>query len=92
MKLPIIRIKPPKYKVGKYVLNEYELRCLLVEVCEGRAMGDIHVSDEFGNSTKILPDGRLEHNCLNGLDINSLFTLRLIRNRREREKDISLLQ
>jgi len=30
--MKIQRIKPPKYRVGKFVLNEYELRQLLLDV------------------------------------------------------------
>ena len=29
------RITPPKYKVGQFVLNEYEVRELLARVAEG---------------------------------------------------------
>jgi hypothetical protein len=31
----ITRIKTPKFKVGRYTLNEYELRQLQLEVAQG---------------------------------------------------------
>jgi hypothetical protein len=74
----ITRITPPKYKVGRYTLNEYELRCLMSEVAEGKKIAPIKVKDEKGNTAAILPNGRLDVNIY-GLDINSNYTLAVIR-------------
>ena len=81
MKMYIARIRPPKYRVGRYVLNEYELRKLMVEVCEGSKQPGIKVKDEFGNIATIRADGRLDCS-LSGLDINSKFTIALFRDQR----------
>ena len=40
------KIKPPKFKVaGKYILNEYELRCLMLEIAKGNIQSGISVVD-----------------------------------------------
>jgi hypothetical protein len=75
------KIKPPKYRVGRYVLNEYELRSLMVSVAKGEIDDIIIVSDINGNMATILPSGRLD-GTLYGLDINSKFTLELLKNDR----------
>lgn len=80
------RIDPPRYKVGKYVLNEYELRYLMVQVCRGEIEPGFRVTHvQSGNSTIIRPDGRFEGR-LGGLDIASGFTLDLIRHDRENNR------
>ena len=82
--MKITRIKPPKYKVGRYVLNEYEVRCMMSEVCLGSRNPDgIHIEDESGKIAEILPDGRLTEN-LKGFDISGNYTLILIRENRKK--------
>jgi hypothetical protein len=73
----ITRIKPPKFKVGRYVLNEYELRTLMTEVAEGKKPAGIKVT-EGRQTAEILSTGRLSHN-LDGLSIASMETLKVIR-------------
>ena len=81
--LSITRIKPPKYKVGRYSLNEYELRCLMAEVSEGLKPSGIVVKDKDGVTAVIEDSGRLSH-TLHGLDISSMYTLTLIKQMRLR--------
>ncbi len=79
------RIKPPKYRVGRYVLNEYELRNLMAEVAEGRYPADvIKVKDKYGVVATIYANGRLSRN-LYGLSINSECTIRALKVERERD-------
>lgn len=83
--MKITRIKAPKYKVGRYTLNEYEVRCMMSEVCLGLRKPDgITIVDEDNNNAQILPDGRLTCN-LKGFDISGNYTLILIRERRNKE-------
>lgn len=83
MKNKIKRIKPPKFKVGRYVLNEYELRCLQVEVAKGDRDGGIMVREQSGESAIILDDGTLNI-PLKGYQIASTFSLELLRINREK--------
>ncbi len=82
MKIKITRIKPPKYYVGRYALNEYELRCLMAEVCAGEKEAGIVVYDGTTHA-KILPNGRLSKN-LKGMDISANYTIALLRAQRQR--------
>lgn len=43
--MEITRIKPIKYRVGKYVLNELELRQLCIEVVQGLKPAGIKVTN-----------------------------------------------
>ncbi len=86
-KMNITRIKPPKYKVGRNVLNEYEVRCLMSEVCLGKKPSGIKITDSAGVTAEILPDGRLTEN-LKGFDISGNFTLVLIREERLRSRNV----
>lgn len=72
------RIKAPKYKVGKYSLNEYELRALMFEVAINQQPTGIKVKDLKGREAEILADGRLSNN-LYGLDITSSYTLKQLK-------------
>ena len=81
----ITRIKPPKYKVGRYVLNEYEVRCLMSEVCLGQKNPGIKITDSDGTTAEILPTGRLTKN-LKGFDVSGNYTLIILRE--ERKKSI----
>jgi hypothetical protein len=75
--MKITRIKPPKYKVGRNVLNEYELRCLMLEVLKGEQKPDILVMDCNGKFATIQADGSLSLRLF-GIDINSRFTLDML--------------
>jgi hypothetical protein len=88
-KMNITRIKPPKYKVGRNVLNEYEVRCLMSEVCLGKKPSGIKITDSAGVTAEILPDGRLTEN-LKGFDISGNFTLVLIREERLRSRNVDI--
>jgi hypothetical protein len=78
----ITRIKPPKFRVGRYVLNEYELRRLMVQVAAKKKPSGILVKDAEGRYATITEDGSLSR-PLYGLDLISSCNLRLIRIRRE---------
>lgn len=81
----ITRIKPPKYRIGKYSLNEYELRQLMLEVAKGEKPQGLIVKDKKGLCAIIQKDGSLNCNLF-GLDITSRATLDMIRLRREAAK------
>ena len=76
--MKIKRITPPKYRVGKFSLNEYELRNLMGEVAGGEKPAGIKVKDDRGNVVIILQNGRLSANVV-GFDINSMLTLKLLK-------------
>jgi hypothetical protein len=78
MKYKIKRIKPPKFKLGRYILNEYELRNLMLEVAKGSAPKNLKVKDKNGLEAEILENGRLSVS-LEGLQINSELTLGVLR-------------
>ena len=78
------RIKAPKYRIGRYVLNEYELRCLQVEVARGLKQPGIKVKDDAGQIATIQADGTMDINIA-GYGIATRYTLDLIALRRERE-------
>jgi hypothetical protein len=82
-KICITRITPPKYKLGKYSLNEYELRKLMFEVANKEKPSGILIKDCKGNKAIIQEDGTLSFNLF-GLDINSISTLGLIRIKKEK--------
>ena len=72
--------------MGRYVLNEYEVRCLMSEVCLGQKNPGIKITDSDGTTAEILPNGRLTKN-LNGFDISGNYTLILLREQRIKEKE-----
>lgn len=72
--MEITRIKNPKFKVGRFVLNEYELRQLQYEVAQGLKPSGISVKSlQNGVSSIMLPNGKFETNFGNnsGYDIGS---------------------
>ena len=79
----VTRIKPPTFRVGGLVLNEYELRQLQLEVLKGERQGNIKVK-EGNRILTILPDGQFDYAPL-GYATNSIITLEMIRIRRERD-------
>jgi hypothetical protein len=80
----IQRIKAPKFKMGRYSLNEYELRCLQVRVAKNEVHSGIIIKDKNGKKATIKEDGTLSNN-LSGLEINSKFTLEILRIKREKK-------
>jgi hypothetical protein len=71
------KIKAPKWKVAnRYILNEYELRCLQVEVGKGNIQSGISVV-EMGTKEKafILEDGSMSNRLGEGLRIAAKFAI-----------------
>jgi hypothetical protein len=71
------KIKAPKWKVAnRYILNEYELRCLQVEVGKGNIQSGISVV-EMGTKEKafILEDGSMSNRLGEGLHISAKFAI-----------------
>lgn len=76
-------VKPPKFKVGKFVLNEYEAREMIARISEGTLDNDgIVIEDEDGNCCTIDKTGTTSMN-IKGWDIASNFTIRKIRANRK---------
>lgn len=76
------RIKPPKFKVGRYTLNEYELRQLMLDVALGEVDCGIEIKDEKGNTAVITESGFLEFTkgyLLKRFSLSSDLTMKLIR-------------
>lgn len=63
------RIKPPKFRVGRHVLNEYEFRNLQLEVALGIKPAGIVVTDAQGNKAVIEERGCLSNN-IEGLSVS----------------------
>lgn len=91
MLMKITRIRPPKFRVGRMVINEYELRLLMLEVAEGTREPGIQVHEVGGRSVTIEEHGFLSE-ALEGLGVASGFTLALIRVRREKGTTYAYLQ
>jgi hypothetical protein len=75
----ITRIKPPKFRVGRYILNEYELRQLQLEVAQGLKPFGIKVTSLQNNmSDVILPNGKFEtgFGADSGYDIGSKIAIK----------------
>ena len=83
--MKITRIKSPKFRVGRYILNEYKLRQLLLEVCKGEKPSNLKIKDMQGNVIPILEDGTLSATPY-GFDINSNITLEKIKFKRLNSK------
>ena len=69
------RITPPKFRIGRFVLNEYELRALMLEVARGN--NSEYIGKQVSNSgyfANITEDGTLDSR-LPGLDMASYFAL-----------------
>jgi hypothetical protein len=79
---PIVAIKPPKFRVKRFTLNEYELRNLMLQVAKGEHIYGIVVTDMEGNKATIQADGSLSQNLF-GMDIMSRLTLNMLAARRE---------
>ena len=81
------KIKPPKFKVaGKFILNEYELRCLQVEIGNGHIKSGMSVEDvDTKQKAYFLECGALS-NRINGLSISAEFSLELMAIKRKKSK------
>lgn len=78
------RVPPPKYRVGRYVLNEYEIRSLILErFKEGRELS----FKCLVNNTKhnLGREGKLDL-VPESFSLMSSFTLGLIKLKREKAK------
>lgn len=76
--MEITRIKSPKFRVGRYILNEYELRQLQLEVAQEIKPSGIVVKSLQNNvSDTILPNGKFEHGFgeNSGYDIGSQISI-----------------
>ena len=67
---------------GKFILNEYELRCLLVELTEGKHQELIGKKvTEITNkpyTSSVIMNGYIQDGLLHGLKINTQFALKLM--------------
>ena len=87
--MDITRITLPKFKVGRYTLNEYELRQLQLEVAQGLKPGGIKVKSlSNGDVVTITETGYMNRNFNDGsgYDVSSKITLNLIKIKRENAK------
>ena len=66
--MEIKRIKAPKFRVGRYVLNEYEFRNLQLEVALGIKPAGIKVKDALGTVVTINENGGLS-DSIDGLTL-----------------------
>jgi hypothetical protein len=73
----IKRITPPMFKVDNILINEYELRQLMVDVKKGLQPANITVCDMAGNETTINEKGFLVGE-LEGLDIMGNLSVSLL--------------
>jgi len=73
------KIKAPKYKVAnKYILNEYELRCLILEVAKGNIESGISVKDmQSKQKGFICDDGAINTDIGDSLRTNAHFMIQL---------------
>lgn len=70
------RIKPPTYKIGRFVFNEYETREIIARIAEGTLNHeDVIITDEKGNVITFDETG-LASGQLHGWDLNSNCTMR----------------
>lgn len=70
--MAIKRVSCPKFRVGRYKLNEYELRYLMLSIAEGDNQEFIgrKVTDCIsGESAVFLPNGRLNGSRFPGLSM-----------------------
>jgi hypothetical protein len=75
--MEITRVQPPKFRVGKYLLNEYELRTLMLEVAQGKKPAGIKVKCSQGNISIIRKDGVLTEN-LTGFSLAAELTIQML--------------
>ncbi len=79
-------INPPKFRIGKFVFNEYEIREILAKVSEGKIdYNSIVIKDKNGNSTGVTKFGNLEK-VLPGLNVLIGLKMRKLRAQSELKK------
>ena len=86
----ITRIKTPKFKVGRYTLNEYELRQLQLEVAKGLKPAGIKVrSLSNGQTVSITENGHMDINFgdNSGYDLGSKISIEMWRIKKDKDKD-----
>ena len=73
------KIKAPKFKVAsKFILNEYELRCLMLEVAKGNIQSGILVVDmQSKQKGFILEDGAISNDIGDSLRMNGHYMRQL---------------
>ena len=81
--MEITRIKPPKYRVGRYMLNEYELRTLMIEIAKGIKPKGVKVKCPQGIVATITDKGTLSQS-ISGLDISGKLSLEILSIAKER--------
>jgi hypothetical protein len=69
------KIKAPKFKVAsKFILNEYELRCLMLEVAKGNLQSGISVMDMQSKQKGVIrEDGAISNDIGDSLRMNAHF-------------------
>ena len=69
------KIKAPKFKVAsKFILNEYELRCLMLEVAKGNIQSGISVMDMQSKQKGVIrEDGAISNDIGDSLRMNGHF-------------------
>lgn len=72
------RIEPPTFEINGNILNEYELRQLMVDIKKGKFESGYFVKDCKGNIAYIESNGMLSKD-LYGLDIITNATINLLR-------------
>lgn len=72
------KVKAPKFKIGRFVLNEYEIRQIMAEVSEGKRQGNIKFKDNEGNTITIEDDGYCSDN-VKGFELATDFTRRVMK-------------
>ena len=80
MAIEITRIKAPKFKVGRYTLNEYELRQLQLEVAQGLRPAGIRVKSlSNGQTVSITENGYMDRNfgSNSGYDVGSEISIKM---------------
>jgi hypothetical protein len=77
----ITRIKTPKFKVGRYTLNEYELRQLQLEVAQGLKPAGIKVRSLNGQTVSITENGHMDRTFgdNSGYDVGSKISIEMWR-------------
>jgi hypothetical protein len=86
----ITRIKTPKFKVGRYTLNEYELRQLQLEVAKGLKPAGIKVrSLSNGQTVSITENGHMDitFEDNSGYDLGSKISIEMWRIKKDKDKD-----
>ena len=69
-------IKPPKFRVGRFILNEYEAREMVSRIAEGKLNPEgIVLKDSKGHSVTFDKNGYASSNIY-GWDVGSAFAIR----------------